>query len=258
MISQTIRSCEADMPPERAFAEGSSEDEQITVALEDYVSLRRAGRTPEREEFLARYRSIASALADCLDGLEFVEGAADHFAARGPEVEPGIATSPPAQLGEYRLIRQIGQGGMGVVYEAEQVPLGRRVALKVLPTAATLDPRQRERFQVEAQAAALLHHEHIVPIFAIGSDAGVAYYAMQLIDGLSMTDVIRWLRAAKSRSAGGRPGRNRPAQPSLASCESPPSRRAWLTAACGRGHCRTAAQWASRPRLRLNMRMRLV
>jgi serine/threonine protein kinase len=85
---------------------------------------------------------------------------------------------------------------MGVVYEALHLPLGRRVALKVLPTTASLDPRQRERFQVEAQAAALLHHEHIVPVFGIGCDQGTHYYAMQYIDGRSMTDIIRALRLA--------------------------------------------------------------
>ena len=99
-----------------------------------------------------------------------------------------------AMLGEYRIIREIGRGGMAVVYEAEQVPLGRKVALKVLPSTASLDPRQRQRFQVEAQAAALLHHEHIVPVFGIGCDQGVHYYAMQFIEGRSLTEIIRSAR----------------------------------------------------------------
>jgi len=79
---------------------------------------------------------------------------------------------------------------MDVVYEAEQLPLNCRVALKVLPTTASLDPRQRQRFQVEAQAGALLHDEHIVPVFGIGCDQGVHYYAMQFIDGRSLTNLI--------------------------------------------------------------------
>ena len=79
------------------------------------------------------------------------------------------------------------------MYEAEQVSLGRRVALKVLPASASHDSRQRQRFQIEAQAAALLHHDHIVPVFGIGFDQGAHYYAMQLIDGQPMTKLIQEL-----------------------------------------------------------------
>ena len=85
---------------------------------------------------------------------------------------------------------------MGVVYEAEQVSLGRRVALKVLPFAAALDPRQLQRFQNEAQAAAGLHHPHIVPVYAVGCERGVHYYAMQFIEGRTLAEVIRELRRA--------------------------------------------------------------
>src|SRR5687768_2857916 len=80
---------------------------------------------------------------------------------------------------------------MGVVYEAEQLSLGRRVALKVLPFAGALDPRQLTRFKHEAQAAAQLHHTHIVPVFFVGCERGVHYYAMQIIEGRTLADVIR-------------------------------------------------------------------
>ena len=83
---------------------------------------------------------------------------------------------------------------MGVVYEARQISLNRRVALKVLPFAAALDPRQLQRFQNEAQAAAGLHHTHIVPVFAVGVERGVHYYAMQFIEGRPLSEVIRALR----------------------------------------------------------------
>src|SRR5947209_18996070 len=83
---------------------------------------------------------------------------------------------------------------MGVVYEAEQVSLSRRVALKVLPLAATMDPRQLARFRHEARAAALLHHPHVVPVHGVGCERGVHYYAMQLIEGRSLAAVIDRLR----------------------------------------------------------------
>lgn len=83
---------------------------------------------------------------------------------------------------------------MGVVYEAEQISLNRRVALKILPFAATMDPRQLQRFHHEAQAAAMLHHQHIVPVYGVGCERGVHYYAMQLIEGHSLAAVIAELR----------------------------------------------------------------
>jgi hypothetical protein len=84
---------------------------------------------------------------------------------------------------------------MGIVYEALQLSLGRRVALKILPHSAAVDPKQRQRFQIEAQAAAQLQHPHIVPVFGVGCDAGIHYYAMQFIDGQSLSSIIRDLRS---------------------------------------------------------------
>ena len=86
---------------------------------------------------------------------------------------------------------------MGVVYEAEQISLGRRVALKVLPFAAALDARQLQRFKNEAQAAASLHHTNIVPVFGVGCERGVHYYAMQYIEGQTLAAIIKNLRCGK-------------------------------------------------------------
>jgi len=79
---------------------------------------------------------------------------------------------------------------MGIVYEAEQISLSRRVALKVLPFAATMDPRHLHRFQNEARAAANLEHPHIVPVYGVGCERGVHYYAMKFIDGQSLAGLI--------------------------------------------------------------------
>ena len=83
---------------------------------------------------------------------------------------------------------------MGVVYEAVQLSLGRRVAVKVLPLAAALDRRQLQRFRQEAQAAAQLHRTNIVPVYAVGCERSVHFYAMQYIEGHSLADVVRELR----------------------------------------------------------------
>src|SRR5262249_21938148 len=103
----------------------------------------------------------------------------------------------PGMLGDFRILREVARGGMGVVYEAEQISLDRRVALKVLPFAATMDPRQLQRFRHEARAAAMLHHPHIVPVYGVGCERGTHYYAMQLIDGCSLAQVIADLKVRK-------------------------------------------------------------
>ncbi len=105
----------------------------------------------------------------------------------------------PQPLGDFRIVREIGRGGMGVVYEAVQLSLGRRVALKVLPFAAALDRKQLQRFKNEAQAAAQLHHNNIVPVYAVGCERGVHFYAMQLIQGQPLSVLIRQMRAMAGR-----------------------------------------------------------
>ena len=103
-------------------------------------------------------------------------------------------------MGDYRILREVGRGGMGVVYEAEQVSLGRRVALKVLPRQARQDRKTLERFRREARAAARLHHTNIVPVFEVGQDGDVSFYAMQFIQGQGLDLVIDELRRLKDRA----------------------------------------------------------
>ncbi len=93
-------------------------------------------------------------------------------------------------MGDYRILREVGRGGMGVVYEAEQVSLARRVALKVLPDHVAADRKALERFRREAKAAARLHHTNIVPVFEVGRECGVAFYAMQFIQGQGLDQVV--------------------------------------------------------------------
>ena len=119
------------------------------------------------------------------------------------------APSPPASipfadhtLGDFRIARQVGRGGMGIVYEAEQISLGRKVAPKTLPFAGLLDPRRLQRFQNEARAAASLEHPHIVPVYAVGVDRSVYYYAMRFIDGPNLSEIIDQLRRRMRLTSG--------------------------------------------------------
>jgi serine/threonine protein kinase len=165
------------------------DDPRVVQALEEYLAAAEEGQAPDRREFLARHAEIAGPLGECLDGLDALQGAGSSPSRSGPR---GQALGRPADgpagapLGDFQIVREIGRGGMGVVYEAEQLSLGRRVALKVLPFAAALDGRQLQRFRNEAQAAAHLHHPHIVPVYFVGVERGVHYYAMQLIEGQNL------------------------------------------------------------------------
>ena len=95
---------------------------------------------------------------------------------------------------------------MGVVYEAEQISLGRRVALKVLPQPIARDGTALSRFRREARSAARLHHTNIVPVFEVGQDGAICYYAMQFIHGQGLDAVIedlRWFRQHGTLSPAG-------------------------------------------------------
>jgi hypothetical protein len=164
-------------------------------AVQEYLQLLESGQRPQPEELLRRYPDLAGPLAQCLDGLELVHKAAsrEKQSLSGRTGEPG-GFLPVNPLGDFQILREIGRGGMGVVYEAVQLSLGRRVALKVLPFAAGYDAKQLQRFRTEAQAAAQLHHTNIVPVFAVGCERGVHFYAMQLIDGQSLAVLIQELR----------------------------------------------------------------
>ncbi len=193
------------------------DDESVIRVLQEYRQAVEAGDKPDRQELLGRHPRIAAELAACLDALDFVHDVAPRLyekpnqaaalEARAALSAPG-ALSPAevlqaTPLGDFRIRREIGRGGMGVVYEAEQISLGRRVALKVLPFAAALDAKQLQRFHNEATAAAQLHHQNIVPIYAVGAERGVHYYAMQYIEGQTVAAIIGELRRVSGRPEDG-------------------------------------------------------
>ncbi|HWG43678.1 MAG TPA: serine/threonine-protein kinase [Gemmataceae bacterium] len=183
--------------PFTSEADELPDDPRLLQAVQEYLDQLEKGRHPSRADFLHRYSVIAEPLARCLDGLELVHKAASkekslssHAGRFAPAAE--ILTANP--LGDFQIMHEIGRGGMGIVYEAVQLSLGRRVALKVLPFAATFDAKHLQRFHNEAQAAAHLHHTNIVPVYWVGAERGVHFYAMQLIDGQSLAVVIRQMR----------------------------------------------------------------
>ncbi len=168
---------DADDLPTGAYQPEESASELVRV-LDQYLADLQAGRATDREQLLAAHPDLASQLEQCLAGIAFIHQAAQP------------ATTTPAQLGDFRIVREVGRGGMGVVYEAEQLSLKRKVALKVLRFGAVADAEVMQRFQREAETVARLHHTNIVPVFAVGEEHGVHYYAMQFIAGQSLAGVI--------------------------------------------------------------------
>ena len=163
--------------------------------VESFMDRQRRGERPSVEEYVRNHPELASQLRDVLPALELME----EFGSAGPVTGPyrpqerDFGAVPP-QLGEFRILREIGRGGMGVVYEAVQGSLGRHVALKVLPHQLGTNEVFLERFRREAKAAAGLHHTSIVPVFGVGEHDGLHYYAMQYIRGQTLESVLRELR----------------------------------------------------------------
>lgn len=176
----------------RALSE-SAGDAELAQVLERYLGDLEAGRCPDIHELVREHPAIADRLKACLESLRVLQQAAGGL---GPLTDTSNLAGPARSLGDFHIIRQLGRGGMGVVYEAEQVSLGRRVALKVLPLAALLDGRQLERFKNEARAAAMLKHPNIVSVYSVGCEHGVHYYAMELVEGQTLADVIAGVRHA--------------------------------------------------------------
>lgn len=188
--------------PIRADDPDPDDDPRLALALEEYEEACARGERPVRSAFLSLHADIADELADCLDGLDQLRGVGVWF--------QGDVPMPPERLGDYRIIRELGRGGMGIVYEAEQSSLGRRVALKLLPSTAAMDPRQVQRFQVEVQAAGHLRHPHIVPIYSVGCEGGVHYYSMQFIPGRPLASWIEEMRREREERPEGPPSWSAP------------------------------------------------
>ncbi|MEO1526371.1 MAG: serine/threonine-protein kinase [Planctomycetota bacterium] len=172
-----------------------SKQERLAELLDLYLRGLEQGLAPSVEELVEDdEQDLIEPLRGYVDRLQDLHRIAVGF-------EPAATDEPVAehgrQLGDFELLDEVGRGGMGVVYRARQISLGREVAIKLLPTATVLDSRQIERFRNEAQAAASLNHPNIVPVYAVGCERGVHYYAMQLIDGCSLEERIDQLKQAE-------------------------------------------------------------
>src|SRR5271165_3160120 len=175
----------------------SDQRNPVEALAEEFLDRKRQGEQPTLREYVDRYPELADDIRDLFPALLMMEdlGESSGGTSGSLAAENGAAVGIQLQrLGDYRILREIGRGGMGVVYEAEQESLGRRVALKVLAAGALLDPKQVRRFEREARAAARLHHTNIVPVFGVGNQDGHHYFVMQFIVGLGLDLVLEDLR----------------------------------------------------------------
>lgn len=196
MISNHSQSFSGDSPLLASLTE--EQQQRLTAVLDEYLSALESGTPTSEEALFAAHPDLREPLTHYLRSL----GQLQELATAGEGVANRLASAPiqPAplmQIGDFQLIEQIGRGGMGIVYIAKQLSLSRHVALKILPITSALDSRYIARFQHEARAAAALTHPNIVPVLMVGDDAGVHYYAMHLVEGLPLDEVIELVRATR-------------------------------------------------------------
>jgi eukaryotic-like serine/threonine-protein kinase len=183
------------------MSDSTADRDPIEMLADSFLARFRRGERPSVEEYAAKYPHLAHEIRELLPALVMLEQGKSAVRLlsgtnRGPDA--AASGSAPRQLGDYLILREIGRGGMGVVYESVQQSLGRHVALKVLPRHALAGSSQLERFRLEARAAARLHHTNIVPVFGVGECEGVHYYAMQFIQGQALDLVIDALRGLRN------------------------------------------------------------
>ena len=215
----------------------------VEILAEDFLEQHRRGESPAVSDYARQHARFADEIRDVFPALLVME-----------DVRPGpprASNAPPLRLGDFQIVRELGRGGMGVVYEAQQLSLGRRVALKVLPGGALPEPVRLRRFQNEAAAAAQLGHPNIVDVYGVGSDHDQHFYVMRYIEGRTLAEVIESLRRREPANAAVRstgqaaqeptgpspPGRMHPA----ADCAAPPA-PAWKALLPDSADCRFAAR----------------
>jgi len=186
----------------------------VELLAEEFAARCRRGENPSVFEYVAEHPQYARQIETLFPTVAMMEQLRlQERTRREAAVRHGRSAPPPEHIGDFDVIREIGRGGMGIVYEAIQRSLRRRVAVKVLPKHALLLEKHLRRFQREAQTAAALHHTNIVPVFGVGEQDGLHYYVMPLVRGVGLDEIIRELRRAAAETTEDAPRRDGPAIP---------------------------------------------
>ncbi|MDP7287407.1 MAG: protein kinase [Phycisphaerae bacterium] len=175
------------------MAEPTVDRDPLEILADEFVSSQRRGESPSMDDYIAMYPDLADQIRELFPTIEAME----RLKARSERSADGLASLGPnklERLGEFKIIREVGRGGMGIVFEAMQESLGRSVALKVLPRQALLEQRHLARFNREAKIASRLHHTNIVQVYGVGQDDGFHYYVMQYVRGVGLDKVFNRLQ----------------------------------------------------------------
>jgi|HubBroStandDraft_6_1064221.scaffolds.fasta_scaffold24982_3 serine/threonine protein kinase len=170
-----------------------SDGHPLEALAAEFVARRRRGERPTIDEYVANHPDLAEPIRDLFPTIGVLEDVREQQNA-SPDDRGLPRRAKLTRLGDFRIVREIGRGGMGIVYEAVQESLRRRVAVKVLATRSPLDDKDRQRFLREARTAGQLHHTNIVPILGAGEEDGFDFYVMQYIDGIGLDAVLSRLR----------------------------------------------------------------
>jgi tetratricopeptide (TPR) repeat protein len=182
------------------MSEADQERDPLEVLAAEFTQRQRSGESPSIARYVAQYPELAAEIQELFPAIAAMERLKVHKEL-GSGTRVSLGGFRLERLGDFRILGEIGRGGMGIVYEAFQESLGRHVAVKVLPRQSLLDAKQLQRFQREAQTAAKLHHTNIVPVFGVGEHEGFHYIVMQLIRGIGLDAVLGRLREVASCGA---------------------------------------------------------
>ena len=185
------------------MSQTSSGFDPVDDLVEAFLERYRRGERPSLSEYTDKHPELAERIRSLFPALLVIEeiGSGGKLSPTFREDFAGPEPMMPRRLGEYLLIRRVGSGGMGIVYEAIHESLGRHVALKTLPHPHLGDPTRLERFRREARAAAGLHHTHIVPVYGIGEHDGLHFYTMQFIRGQGLDSVLQEVKRLRRDSS---------------------------------------------------------
>ena len=211
------------------MTESTADRNPFERLAEDFAERLRRGEHPAITDYVARYPEHADDIRDLFPEIAAVEQCKPSNGETGTSSPAAISSRRgrlPEQLGDYRILRYLGAGGMGVVYEAVRESLRNNVALKVMHPQFRDREQYEHRFRTEARSAARLHHTNIVSVFDYGVHDGVWYYAMQYIAGHSLDKIladVRQLRREKGVLTAGEAAAKAP------EIQAPPESEPWLT-----------------------------